>query len=261
MYELVVIPKAWYHNADDQSKKNFTNLMNVAYSKAKYKYQVIETTRVKNYTTLASDFGIDNCLKIYTFLLLAPEAAVSGITRDFDAPVKSLEDSFSCDIPDEYLPRFSFDAATEVKVTMVDDKYQFGKSELNRSLGTMALKTETDHPITKGTVDFWFTGFVSYLRGLGPKLLELVTSRVLLNPKYFHLLFDIDLDVVGKILLSADCVKEHNLENYYLNKCGFRKQDKPDLFVKLGDLPWEEGLKAYRDFHICYIEKEIIVKA
>lgn len=268
MFELVALSTEWLlnENADPESFQNLTYLINRAYDKAHYKYKVFDSQRVKNHTTFASDFAITVGSSTYLYLLLAPEDTLEklhtefGYFRDFTAPYDSLEGTTSCDIPEKYASLFDFSIeGVELKINVVDKDFKLTSAILNRCLGTLGIMAKKeDEDLTLKNVEI--TCFTSYLRDSAAKLLEIVIDRCLLDPKIFRNHSDLPLNSFKKITILGDFVREHNLERFYIGKCGFRLSSKEDFVVQPGAgaaTIFEEGTVGLRVFHIAFMERVI----
>lgn len=268
-FKLLVLRNDWffkpYYNLPDF--ENLTKLINKAYSKARYKFDIIRTQRVKDPTTLLEDFAIDNNKRFCFFILLGPEDLFDKIRlednydRDFNTPNRNLEESYACDIPEKYYNLFRFDNTSELQIEEVSPKYVLDDRTLKRVLGTAGLKSCTkEEPKICETSKLALTCFTSFMRNTAPQILDAVIEKYLLEPRYMpsHCLLSA---TTKKVILYADVIREHKLVEYYSSKCGFEFSSEILIEVdnegRLKNNPFEDNILATKNFHVSFIHRKI----
>ena len=254
--ELIILPRCWFFEGSPTKFAPLQKLINKSYDKNRYKYDIIKSLRIKTPTSLLSDLCFTNDDEISIFMLLGPqdkfEKCSSSFVRDF-AESSNLQDSFNCDIPQHLLDEFDFDESSELTVSIANPEFQLDNKDLARILGTVGIRSYHSKEKTEPTIkELELTAFTSFMRNLGPKLLDLVVNKYLLD---LYSQYD-------TILLHADVIREHNLVEYYSQKCGFNQEDREDVLIKsLGNFTGneflEKGIVSSKDFHIAFICKEI----
>lgn len=262
-YELVVLPREWVFGAHG-GFQSLAKIINKGYSKPIHKYNVILSPRIREPETFVADFTPKKYVSLHIVLLLGPETVFSqleadGYVRDFDRPNDSLEAAFSCDIPEKYRGLFNLNENVPVKVTEASSDYVLTPDVLYRVLATAGVKAFAEDLGVPHVRPFELSTFTSYMRGSGPVVLELLIKHVFTNKNIYDLL------AAEKVVLYADVIKEHQLVEYYVSKCGFKMTEREDVKVLLNP---EGGLKdstssfrATRDFHLALLAREIEVVA
>lgn len=256
--ELIILPKCWFFEGSPTKFAPLQKLINKSYDKPRYKYDIIKSSRIKTPTSLLSDLCVTNDDEISIFMLLGPEdkfeKSSSSFVRDFAASL-NLQDSFNCDIPQHLLDDFDFDESSELTVSIAEPDFQLDNKVLARILGTIGIRSYHSKEKSEPTIkELELTAFTSFMRNLGPKLLDLVVNKYLLD----------SYSQYDKILLHADVIREHNLVEYYSQKCGFKQEDRDDVLIETqdnfaGNGFLEKGVVSSQDFHIAFICKEICV--
>lgn len=269
-FELLVIRDSWFLNRSDKSDFDaLTKVINKAYSKARYKFDIIKTPRIKDPTTFVEDFAINDKNRFHLFVLLGPEEGFDQLhqkdsyERNFDIPNRNLNESYACDIPGEYHDLLEFNSQSDLEINEIDHDFVLDDKILKRVLGTMGLKIHNSRDAKDvGTNELLLTCFTSFMRNTAPVLLDTVIYRYLLKEKYMasHKLLK---DPTKKVILHADVVKEHKLVEYYSAKCGFVFSREILIEVNeeghLKDNPFEDNILATKNFHISFIHKEIVI--
>ncbi|KAG7192473.1 uncharacterized protein KQ657_001874 [Scheffersomyces spartinae] len=247
-------------------------LINRSYDKPRYKYGIITTSRIKSPQLFLKDFGLDGtdygfCL----FVLLGPKETFDklqrddGYFRDFETPA-TPGTIYDCDIKKEYEGLFQFDPLSlKPTVTVADNNTVLKGLLLSRVLGCVGFKSSgyEYHPNDDACIRLDLTAFTSYLRGNGPRMIDLVLCNILQDhPSHPFLEQQGMVDQsTGKYIIMADCITEHNLIDYYVQKCGFSLTGEEDLLIQVGEdgrlrnNPYEDGIKATQNFHISFLKK------
>ncbi|KAK6463252.1 hypothetical protein DFJ63DRAFT_111424 [Scheffersomyces coipomensis] len=276
-FELLALRKDWFYHHEEQELR-FAGLMkiiNKAYDKARFKYGIIETTRIKYPNAIPADLQLSTVDGFALFILLGPEKAFQELkekhnyTRDFSTVSSNLEQSFNCDIPEQYLSSFDLNNLNDVKITIVDNDFELDDKTTNRVLGSAGFRIYAHGNKDDSILDLELTAFTSYMRKLGPKILNLIIDKCLLNEKLLSKLYPTlgPLEQYNKIIIHADVIKEHGLVQYYVNNCTFQQADKKDIFYEVSEDKkvksegtLEEGILATRSFTISFIYREILLK-
>lgn len=265
-YELLVLPTQWIFNADPESLQNLTVLINRAYNKIKFKYDIIIIDRVEDHTTFARDFFLQPGANMYVYLLLGPketfdELRAEGYSRNFSVPFESLthEECFASDIPEKYVSFFEFTKDLDLKINVAANDYKLTKDDLNRTLATLGIKGVKEEPPTQKNLEI--TAYTSYLKHAGKKLLDIVIERCFLDPELFKNHSDLPLSSFEKIVIVADYIKEHNLERFY-TIAGFKQSARDNYVIPggpAGDL-FGRGPIAKSNFTVVSYEREVLLK-
>lgn len=158
------------------------------------------------------------------YILLGPKSLPP---REFKESF-SLEEAFEDDVDLIFDP-------SQVKFVTVDDDYDLN-NDLYRVLGSVGY-------LIKDNQSAYMTAFTSYIRNLGPNLINLTIPR----------LSKFDIKVI-----EANCVREHQLVKYYTEKCGFKPMDVPDDICTVDkSLGSFESVEAYRDFRVAFIHRHL----
>lgn len=269
-FELVVFTKSWLlsHGDDHDKMSGIRKLINRSYDKPRYKFGIITTSRVKAPQTFLEDFGLlGSKYGFCLFVLLGPKDTFDKLNQQYGyfrnfGEAATPQTIFDNDIKSEYEDLFNFDALElKPKVILADSSTSVDDLFLSRVLGCVGFKTSQQE--TKDSIQLDLTAFTSFLRGSGPKLIDLVLLNVLEDPKNFSFLKDqgmIDEDI-KKYNILADCITEHNLVDFYVKRCGFSLTGEEDLLIEVGtdgrlkNNPYEDGIMATKDFHISFLQK------
>lgn len=265
-FELIVLKKEWflYHESSSDSLKYLTGLMNKGYDKARIKYGVIKSYRVKNTGSFLDDFQIRDTEDFALLLLLGPEEIFRDLkdkdnfSRDFLRTSQDLGDMYNCDIPDKYSKLFNVNL-NDLKVNVVNPDYEVDESVVGRVLNTAGLKKYSQNG--KFTEELELTAFTSFSRGSGPKMLNLIID--ILRNRNTNPIFTELPTQNAKIKLHAEVITQHNLVDYYTRKCDFEISDKETVLVRvtpdgrLEDCPFEDNIMASRDFTITFLHRDI----
>ncbi|ABN67428.2 predicted protein [Scheffersomyces stipitis CBS 6054] len=272
MYELLVLNNHWFFNPDeDKSRfKGLFQLLNKSYDKARFKFGIIKSTRIKKPESALADLSITPDRDVFLTILLGPEDSFSKLKqrddyeRNFSVPSMSLSDSFDCDIPNEYLSHFPIDdIEKDLKVTVASPDTNI-ESILGRALGTVGVRSIPDTS-DKSIKHLELTAFTSLRRNLGPNLLDVLINSCLLNDDMFSRLLNDRLDQFSTIRLHLDCIREHGLVEYYSSTCKFIRADQEDVRIQINENnrtiggPLEEGIIATQDFHIAFMHRDVAV--
>lgn len=268
-FKLLVLKNDWFFkpNSGYPDFEKLTKLINKAYSKARYKFDIITTQRIKDPTTFLEDFSIDNDKRFCFFILLGSESIFDKIRlednfeRDFSIPNRNLEESYACDIPEKYYDLLGFDNTSEIEIEEVDCNYVLDDNSLKRVLGTAGLKDcSKEEREVNDTSELALTCFTSFMRNTAPQILDTVIYKYLLEPRYMssHRLLN---TATMKVMLYAEVIREHKLVEYYSSKCGFEFSSEILIEVddngKLKNNPFEDNILATRNFHVSFIHREI----
>lgn len=268
-FKLLVLKNEWLFKPNSRLSdfEKLTKLVNKAYSKARFKFDIITTQRIKDPTTFLEDFSIDDDRRVCFFILLGSENLFNKIflednfDRDFSIPNRSLEESYSCDIPEKYYDLLGFDSNSEIEIEEVDCNYILDDNVLKRVLGTAGLKAcSTEETWVNDTSKLTLTCFTSFMRNTAPQILDTVLYKYLLEPRYMssHQLLN---TTTKKVILNAEVIREHKLVEYYSSKCGFEFSSEILVEVddngKLKNNPFEDNILATGNFHVSFIHREI----
>lgn len=268
-FKLLVLKNDWFFkpNSEFPDFEKLTKLINKAYSKARYKFDIITTQRIKDPTTFLEDFSIDNNKRFCFFILLGSESLFDKIRlednfeRDFSIPNRNLEESYACDIPEKYYDLLGFDNTSEIEIEEVDCNYVLDDTVLKRVLGTAGLKDcSKEEGEVNDTSELALTCFTSFMRNTAPQILDTVIYKYLLEPRYMtsHQLLN---TATMKVMLHAEVIREHKLVEYYSSKCGFEFSSEILIEVddngKLKNNPFEDNILATGNFHVSFIHREI----
>lgn len=269
-FEVLIFPNSWFKARSKYVQ--IQKLINKAYDKPRYKFGIIKSPRIFTESSLFQDLAISPLDEFNFYLLLGDEQFIcdvekaKGSKRDFDED--GLENCYNCDIPAQFVNKFDFSLLLEeTKITVVDESFEFDEGILARSLASLGLKTYHgdlfQEPRTKA---FELTALTSFLNGSASKFLDFVLAHIVQSPVYFQeLSLSTSLDQLSTIIIHADYIVEHNLENYYINKCGFVKLPEENIYMPLGNggkaTYMHEGkvVEALKDFHIAFVYRSIHV--
>lgn len=258
MFEILAFEKLYFVENTDLTP--FYNFINKSYAKTRYKFNIINSNRIKSPSSYLNDIQLDDYKDYVSLVLLGPKGVCAQLNRRFDQEATNLEEAFNCDIPEDYLDELKFDKNAKVKITRVSNDYNL-KTDLYRVLGSCGLLLED---ILTNSLKFELSLFTSFMRGLGSKLLDFVIDnylKTLMITDFFHL--EMDNEKLTKITLDAVVIRDHNLVDYYVNKCGFKQSDRPDLTLNpsANDMgPFEMDLKSHKPFNVAFIYRDIPIK-
>ncbi|KAL6453566.1 RMD6 Sporulation protein RMD6 [Candida maltosa Xu316] len=271
-FEVLALPYSWVHKQGPSSRFNsLRNLVNASYDKPRYKFGIIKSPRVKSNETILSDFSIDMNDEICFYLLLGTQQVFDsfyekdGYVRDLSQDTLTTRQVFTNDIPERYYSTFDLDEIAKSDVVFVDDDFEFTDDLLNRCIASVGLRSF--HGDSKPRVkEFELTAFTSFMRNTGPKVLDFVISKCLLDSGNFAKLSRTGgLSDFDSIVIHADVIREHGLVDYYIKKCSFEKSSRPDVVVRVNQNMevdadvFEEGVLASQDFHIAFLHRQIDV--
>lgn len=270
-FKLLVLKNDWFFkpNSEPSDFEGLTKLINKAYSKACYKFDVIRSQRIKSPTTFLEDFSIDKNRKFCLFILVGPENVFDRICREdnfdrnFDIPNHNVGESFACDIPQKYYDLLHFNKNSDIEIEEVDSDYVLNDTTLKRVLGTAGLKAyHTVEPKVHDISKLSLTCFTSFMRNIAPQILDTVIYKYLLEAKYMssHQLLN---TTTKEVILYADVIREHKLVEYYSSKCGFKFSNEILIEVddngKLKNNPFENNILATRNFHVSFIHRDTYI--
>lgn len=261
-FEVLTLTKEWLINvANAQSRENITKLINKAYSQVHFKFEYISSPRIKNGDLLINDLEIESSKEFILYVLLGPEDLftkwkLSGFERDF-AKTTKLDEIYACNIPEKYLEYLKIDQ-DDLNYTVAGQHFQFDQEILNRVITTCGFKSSkyigNDKELT-------LTAFTSFMRGSASTFLDIVIKQCLFDYKKFKYFSPDDLSKINKLIIQADVIKEHQLVDYYVNKCGFKKSPKKDIYVgSPEDCPFQDEVETMKPFHISFIYREVEVQ-
>ncbi|KAK6198852.1 uncharacterized protein RJT21DRAFT_51655 [Scheffersomyces amazonensis] len=275
-FELLILKKEWfYHHRDDQYRfEGIKKLVNKSYDKSRFKFGIIQTQRIKSSQTIPEDLALQDVDDFNLFILLGSNEVFKklsyedGYIRDFSQDATNLEQSYDCDIPEKYYTLFDLSKIDDLKITIVDNDFNLDLNIISRSLGSAGFRTYKHTTLKDEDIELELTAFTSFMRKAGPKILNLVLDKCILNSKYFSLLFPTlpPLNHYKKLILHADVIKEHKLVEYYVSACSFVPSPKDDILLEIADDnmvmagPLECGIYATQNFHISFIHREILLK-
>lgn len=269
-YELLVLPKKWVFESENDSRFDvLTQIINKAYAKARYRYGIIETSRIKRPETFLQDLQLSSNKDVVLTLLLGTEEKFAAIERDHGYkrqfnPESEPVQSFDSDIPQEYSTYFEkLTPESHVKYTFAGPGYVIGPEIRNRVLGTVGFKTFSNEDIlgdreTHTVQEYELTAYTSFLRGVGPPMLEFVLGKLVQDPKTSVL----NHSRITKCFIHATVIREHDLVPYYIKQCKFIRAGKEDTLVSADgeDSALEAGVLATRDFHLAFLKREVEVQ-
>ncbi|KAK6456196.1 uncharacterized protein RJT20DRAFT_128021 [Scheffersomyces xylosifermentans] len=278
-YELIILPKEWFFSKENVAERfeGLTNLINKSYDKSRFKFGIIESRRIRAPTALLDDLLLTDAHDINFYILLGPKSTFDILKkkgesiRDFSSEPTNLSECYDCDIPDSQVPLFPLENISDnVTVSIASKDFVLETHFLDRVLATIGIRSyhhfTEKNPEKAEVKDLELTAFTSYMRKTGPKFLDLVIKRCLLEEKYFSLFSDRPLSHYSSIILHADCIKEHRLVEYYTKNCSFEPEDQEDIRIKVGQGgsgslgTFDLGISATRDFHVSFIKREIAVR-
>ncbi|CAK9438378.1 uncharacterized protein LODBEIA_P26020 [Lodderomyces beijingensis] len=269
--EVLILPYSWF-----KSRTAFLELqclINKAYDKPQHQFKLIETPRIYTETSLLKDLYISPNDECCFYLLLGGCNEIhqfeeqNGV-RNFKE--RQVEACFDCDITEEFISKFDLSRLDDAKITIADDSFEMDDRVVRRCLVALALKTYHGQLFqsseTRAKV-YELTAFCSFMRNAAARFLNYVIDHLLLSPDLFQILStSTKLKELDAIIIHADYIVEHNLEQYYLAKCGFQKSpQEEDTHIKVNSdgaatyLVAEKTVVANRDFHISYIYRVIEV--
>lgn len=259
--EFVVLSKRWLSGISSKRHAGFVSIINKAYAKPKIKYGIIKTDRIKADMSILDNFRINNDDDFCVLLLLGPQSVFEDISsedgylRSFESDNTTLEEANNCNIPDAYAERIGLTTLSNVSFTFYNYDEELTAKQMNRIIGSIGFKSYhgnfKNDPFIQ---EYEITCFTSFMKWAGPTMLELAITQYLKKQK------DV-ADKTSKIILHADCIREHNLVHYYVSQCKFVSADKPDTYVDVHSASasgvFEDNLEANRDFHISYLYRII----
>lgn len=249
-YDLVVLPKNWFFEDVYPGKfDRLANIINTGYDRAKNKYRIIETSRIKKPQDLPIDLQYSPEKDVFLTLLL-------GLTECF----QSIEPREFSKVPFlllQYGNHFGELTKDNVNIHLVDTKFVIDEDIQSRVLSTVGFKTHNGSK-EESTVEYEITAFTSFVSGIGSKLLEFVIENTFKDPntRYF------DSSKVATVHLHAVVIRDHDLVPYYAKYCNFHRFGQPDLLIKANNenSPLEDGIVASRDFHLAFLRRTLQLK-
>lgn len=262
-FELLVLPPAWVKAKDvDGTKfKILTKVLNKSYAKVATKFGIITSERVMDHESFLDCLLIVNGKEACFFLLLGPteefeKLEKTGYVRDFNSSNETYEGSMNCDIPEEFASKFQLTKDSEVKITVAKPDFVVDEAVGKRVIATLGLKDFHDKD-DESLKAYELTAVTSYVRRLGGPFINYVIDNFL--AKKVPGLFNYD----KRFVVHCDAVKEHGLNKFYIDSCGFIPSPEPDLLLTLnpdgtiaGDVI-EKSLRASKSFHLCFFYKEV----
>ncbi|CUM67616.1 uncharacterized protein PRCAT00005316001 [Priceomyces carsonii] len=287
-FEILVLRKNWFYTEKSRETSHpLVGLLNKAYAKVKYKYQILKSDRVPKDLCLA--FDVASAEEFSFLLLLGPTDKFdllknNGIIRDFSERAKNFEEANDCDIPPEYVHLFDLKSNSDVKWTVADDDYEFTDDVIYRVLSTVGVKSgspDENNKTSKGDTskdksppkvnavkEIYITAFTSFCKNTASKFLDLILQEIFFEKLAESLENRPQTLKKEKLIVHADCVKEHCLVDYYVSKLNFELANKEYYFDIMKDgtihsdaLPDHMlEIKAYRDFHITFLKRTVLFK-
>lgn len=219
-----------------EKTESLCHIMNKGYNVPRFKYNIITTPRVKNNTTLLEDFTIDdpaNAYLIFCFQEPDPNVNLHVINNEL--------------IEDAHTTRQKLiDLHPHVDLKNTEMRYDVsagGDNLLNLPermddslLGMICLKPH-------GEKAFEITGFISFYKNLGTKLIQVceLFAKERLNAKSLHI----------------TAIHEHDLRGMY-EKWGFQFENKvlvPLCNEGISNDLLEDNIGATQDFHLDIMSK------
>lgn len=269
-YELLILPKSWIFAEGDPKKFDvLTKVINKGYSKPMHRYGIIQSPRIKNPDKFMDSLQITEEKECFIAILLGTPSVFSkiesetGYKRNFHYDLYPLSTSINSDIPRDlkaYFGPLLPDLDVEIKVanaaTIIDHDIA------DRIVAVCGFKTSMlDNKIVDGVAlkAYELTSFVSFLSGSGPELLNYTLTNFLSDPNCQF----VNLKDIERCVVLADVIREHDLVPYYIKKCEFDLEEKPDICIPQSgeNSPLEDGIVSSQDFHISFLRREITIRA
>ncbi|CAI5757742.1 unnamed protein product [Candida verbasci] len=268
-FEIIILPYSWFHNEITPTKfDNFKSLINKSYDKPRHKYGIIKSSRLNKNHSLLDDLAIKISDQINIYLLLVKKEAFESlnVNRQFTG---DIDQCYNCDIP----PVLPYSDIAKSSMHVVNSRFEFNEDILQRCVASVGLKSNHYHSDSQTIANFELTCFTSFMRNIAPVYLEHVLSLIK-HEFFFNLLNNtggFNVEETGnykKIIIYADVIVEHDLVDYYINKCNFEKTGNKDLLIEVnketGDAGGfgllEDGILASRDFHLGFLKRELKLK-
>lgn len=261
MYELVVLDKSWIFGPDAATRfRVLSKVINKAYSKPMYRFGIVQLTRVKKPALFLSDFSLSANKDVFFTLLLIKEDYFQtlGISRLFEADVHPLEKCTSSDIAGTHADLFEPLTDANVEITYADENYIIDDSVANRVLSTLGFKTFSDNAEKSEIPEYEITCFTSFLRGIGPQLLNFLIEKFVSDPECAYL----SNRSSQACMLHAVVIRDHLLVPYYVKNCEFVEYGKADLAISVSgeNSPLEAGIVATKPFSLAFLRRKVDVK-
>lgn len=261
MYELVVLDKRWIFGPDAATRfRVLSKVVNKAYSKPMHRFGIVQLTRVKNPALFLSDFSLSpNKDVFFTILLISDEFYEKlGLSRLFQDDVHPLEKCTSSDIAGSNADYFEPLSDANVKINYADENYAIDDAVANRVLSTLGFKTFTDNTEKSKIPEYEITCFTSFLRGIGPQLLNFLIEKFVSHPDCAYLSNGSSL----ACMLHAVVIRDHLLVPYYVKNCAFVEYGKADLAILPSgeNSPLETGIVATKSFSLAFLRRKVEVK-
>lgn len=272
-YELLILPKLWLFAGGANKYDTLTGVVNKAYAKCRFRYNIIQSPRIKSPDMFLNDMLLNEEKDVVLMVLLGSKEKFDaieknhGYQRKFNSSLDPIDQVFDSDIPAEYASYFEqLTPDTDVKYIYAGPDYVVDQDVSSRVLATMGFKSYAEYgdytenkvtlldPITK---HYELTLFTSFMKGAASGLLEHVLTNFVQNSKSQVL----DHSQTSRCIIHAIVIKDHQLVPYYEKYCGFKSYGRPDILVsKTGEgSPLEEGVTATSDFHIAFLRREVSV--
>lgn len=256
-FEIIIFPRSYFLD-QSTNKSPLYHLINKAYDKPRYRFGIIQSSRIKDVTSFNDDFHITNDSGFVLFIVLGPTDVFKrlNIERDFKVPTHDQESSLTCDIPDEFVDQFHF-IQNGVTVKVADANYDL-EDDLYKVLGSAAFNVNPS--LSSGDLSLELTAFTSYMKRFGPMFLNYLIEKFIKPLDIIPISQEtrISKSQVKSLTLTAHVIRQHGLLEYYVNHCDFASSGEEILAqANKSEHLLEGGIKALRDFSIASIYRNI----
>lgn len=206
-------------NAKTNLLEFLTEVLNNGYNVPRFKYNVIQTTRIKNPGVFVEDLGF---LKPGSFLMVLVYTGKKVLTR------KDLE-------------QISDDNIDVVDVT--DDDFTLADYTIGQIIGTLGLKPYKDNA---GELGYEITAFTSFTTGAGKLLIkkaEKISTQ--LNSPY----------LMAVVICEHDMVPYYNKHGFF--EVAERLLLEVDETGRVKGTSIEDGVYASQNFHMAFMKKKL----
>lgn len=268
-YQLLILPKSWLFDKGDPHKFDvLTKILNKGYSKPMHRYGIILSPRVNEPDEFLKAFELTQQKESFIAVLLGTLSVFSkiesetGFKRNFHYDLYPLSTCFNSDIPRQYKHYFGpLLSDLDVEIKVADDTTIIEDDIADRILAVCGYKTcDPDEKLAqeKTVKHYELTSYVSFLSGSGPELLNFTLRNYLSDPRSPF----VDVKEVDKCVLHANMIREHNLVNYYIQKCAFTPGKKPDVLIPMSgeNSPIDFGVISKHDFHVTFLRREVAIR-
>ncbi|KAI5966546.1 uncharacterized protein KGF55_000855 [Candida pseudojiufengensis] len=257
-FEILIIPNSWFRNPNS----DFTNLrylINKGYDKPVQKYGIIQTKRIISNDSFFENLAVLPNDELNLFLLLGSNEKIeelekNGVYRDFKN--ENIDNAFECDIPKEFGSLFSLNELSDSRIRIVDEDFKFDDNILKRVLTLFGLRTYNYEVSNQDEINLNLTTFCSFLYNSASTFFEIIISKCLKNSKIYEELYHEPLSNYKSLIIHADCIIEHNLIDYYITKCKFKKSHKANISIENAGISYKQ-IKATKNFEIGFLYRRI----